>query len=317
MNDASSEPAPTIIDWATITATVECPLCSYNLRGLLEPRCPECGYRFQWAELLDPQRAAHRYIFEHHRRRHIWSFFRTLIGGLRTRRFWTHLRPIDVVNPKRLAIYWLLCCCFLLMVPLTQYLQIALPLAEYNATTRRRISPKAVYGPLGREKWLNTYLPLPPHPEFFREVSTRVAVDEIWSPVNATIATILAWPWLTFAALMIFQASMRKAMVRRSHVLRCVIYSSDASVWYLLVTFLIVATTMILIVASAGRISDLFPRRWMVWLILLLWLVRLDRLATAYRRYLRFDHPFLTAFSSQILVALAMLLLLLWAGLVF
>src|SRR5687768_18521450 len=31
-----------------------CPLCDYDLRGLAEPRCPECGYRFTWEELRDP-----------------------------------------------------------------------------------------------------------------------------------------------------------------------------------------------------------------------------------------------------------------------
>ena len=40
----------------------------------------------------------------------------------------------------------------------------------------------------------------------------------------------------------------------------------------------------------------------MVWA---LWLVRLDRLWTAYRKYLQFDHPFLTALASQIVVVLA------------
>ena len=46
--------------------TLHCPLCEYNLRGLSEPRCPECGYRFEWAELRDPSRRLHPYLFEHH-----------------------------------------------------------------------------------------------------------------------------------------------------------------------------------------------------------------------------------------------------------
>lgn len=33
-------------DWATLHEDVRCPLCDYDLRGLTEPRCPECGYRF-------------------------------------------------------------------------------------------------------------------------------------------------------------------------------------------------------------------------------------------------------------------------------
>lgn len=31
---------------------VPCPHCSYNLRGLVEPRCPECGRVFDQGVLL-------------------------------------------------------------------------------------------------------------------------------------------------------------------------------------------------------------------------------------------------------------------------
>jgi hypothetical protein len=30
---------------------VHCPRCGYNLRGLTEPRCPECGFEFDFAQL--------------------------------------------------------------------------------------------------------------------------------------------------------------------------------------------------------------------------------------------------------------------------
>ena len=30
-----------------------CPACRYNLRGLHDPRCPECGKSFQWQEILE------------------------------------------------------------------------------------------------------------------------------------------------------------------------------------------------------------------------------------------------------------------------
>src|SRR5687767_7734312 len=63
-----------------------CPLCDYNLRGLIEPRCPECGYRFEWAQLRDQKLQFHPYLFEHHPKRNVWSFCRTLVGGLRPAR---------------------------------------------------------------------------------------------------------------------------------------------------------------------------------------------------------------------------------------
>ena len=55
-------------DWMQVEHAVLCPLCEYELRGLVDPRCPECGYRFNWPELLDPTLRRHEYLFEHHPR---------------------------------------------------------------------------------------------------------------------------------------------------------------------------------------------------------------------------------------------------------
>src|SRR5258706_13751214 len=132
MSDASSEFPAIAIDWSSITATVECPLCLYNLRGLTESRCPECGYHFEWADLLDPQRCRHRYLFEHHPRRNWWSFFRTLAAGLRPHKFWHELNPRQTILVRRLWIYWLLCSCFLLLTPLAVLLKLSVLIARGN-----------------------------------------------------------------------------------------------------------------------------------------------------------------------------------------
>ena len=88
---------------------VHCPLCDYDLRGLTEARCPECGAPFDWDELRDPTRRKHPYLFEHHPERNLWSWFRTLIGGLLPRRFWKTLSPVQPSKPRRLLLYWILC----------------------------------------------------------------------------------------------------------------------------------------------------------------------------------------------------------------
>jgi hypothetical protein len=36
---------------AAVDTALRCPQCEYNLTGLAEPRCPECGARFDWEEL--------------------------------------------------------------------------------------------------------------------------------------------------------------------------------------------------------------------------------------------------------------------------
>src|SRR4051794_31376393 len=96
-------------DWDAITHDVLCPLCDYNLRGLGEPRCPECGYRFEWSVITDPAARPHPYAFEQNPQRNFRSFFRTLWGTLRPVRFWSSLTPMQPSRPDRLMLYAFLC----------------------------------------------------------------------------------------------------------------------------------------------------------------------------------------------------------------
>src|SRR5206468_180641 len=63
---------------------------------------------FDWEELRDPARRLHRYLFELHPERNAWSFFRTLAGAMRPRRFWKELAPTQPSNLRRLILYALL-----------------------------------------------------------------------------------------------------------------------------------------------------------------------------------------------------------------
>src|SRR4051812_15199206 len=85
-----------------------CPLCDYDLRGLPEPRGPECGCELDWADLFDPNRQRHPYLFERHPRRNLWSFAQTLVAGWRPNAFWSGLRPTHAVRTGRLMLYALL-----------------------------------------------------------------------------------------------------------------------------------------------------------------------------------------------------------------
>lgn len=54
MNDPSLEPTHTAAPagQAIYDVDVPCPRCEYNLRGLTQPRCPECGQMFDPLEVL-------------------------------------------------------------------------------------------------------------------------------------------------------------------------------------------------------------------------------------------------------------------------
>src|SRR5437667_12482923 len=93
----------------TVTSdSLHCPMCEYDLRGQVEPRCPECGARFDWDELRDPARRLHPYLFEHHPEQNVRSFRRTLVGGLRPKKFWTTLYPTQPSRLRRLLLYFLI-----------------------------------------------------------------------------------------------------------------------------------------------------------------------------------------------------------------
>src|ERR1700683_4114247 len=93
-------------NWLTQSEEIICPLCEYNLRGLTEPRCPECGYQFQWPDLLDPSRREHSYLFELKPKSNFKSFWKTAFHGLRPIKFWSALRADHRIVPRRLFIYW-------------------------------------------------------------------------------------------------------------------------------------------------------------------------------------------------------------------
>src|SRR5712672_2149158 len=92
--------------WETQQSEITCPMCEYNLRGLAEPRCPECGYRFAWKDLLDAKSRPHPYLFEHHPERNFKSFWQTAWGGLRPWKFWSTLHAGQTSKPRRLVFYW-------------------------------------------------------------------------------------------------------------------------------------------------------------------------------------------------------------------
>src|SRR4051812_23196845 len=114
---AGPRQAPPLRDTPEERDALECPLCRYSLRGLASaehPRCPECGYRFEWAELLGARQHAHRYLFEH--QRGVRAFVRTLVGGLMPRRWlWSSLNAGHHIVTRRLVRYWLLTALLILL----------------------------------------------------------------------------------------------------------------------------------------------------------------------------------------------------------
>jgi hypothetical protein len=275
----SPTPAPAAPpDWPAIDYDVFCPLCEYNLRGLIESRCPECGFRFTWPEMLDPNRRQHPYLFEHHPGHNVWSYFKTAIGACYPRTFWATLHPNQPSSRNRLLIYWAAgaVLCFL---ALATHVVILYASAE----------------------WLLQGIPWAP--ASLLDCLLEELISGVWLYVGAGILLFLgAWVFLTVLSLRVFWISMRRARVRAIHMLRCVLYSFDPFIW-----MLVAAASMFsfLLALATDGIRSLDVHH----VVLLtaagtLILLSLRRLVLAYRLYLRFDHPLATIIASQIIVLL-------------
>jgi hypothetical protein len=289
---------PTTPDWETISHDVLCPLCAYNLRGLSDPRCPECGARFDWADVTDPEKRLHPYLFEHHPERSVRAFGQTLLGTLRPRKFWSGLSPTQPLRTGRMRLYW--------------FLTAAIASLAFWAEWGRAIF-----------QWWDTQpIPFPAGPYRLRPPRVVFSWGHVWDRARmawyrdqlfvlifAQLVFWLAWPWLMLLSLQVFRASMRRAKVRTGHVLRCVVYSFDFGAWLGLAGVLWAGYSVVARGPSLRPWSgdqDEYASRALGFLALTLVLVTW-RMWRAYRHYMRFDHALGTVIAAQVISLLAAL----------
>lgn len=308
-------------DWAAIDREILCPLCDYNLRGLTEPRCPECGHQFEWQKVLVAGDNRHPYLFEHHPRRNIGSFLRTLRGSLLPRRFWKALLPIHRPVVGRLLVYSLIVS---LLGVVSLLPSLVVPVVDsYSQLAYQRARIEQIIAHPGNAKYIKdnfgdaqTYRdrsgywgPQPP----FLWTARRAIQDQrfLSRAVVPTLVAWLTWPWLTFASLLVFRSTMRQAKIHLGHVLRCCIYSADVGVFLGVVLLLISPLTQggysprVLLRELTSWAQVLDPVAVLAFEILMLAL--LYRLWVAYRKYLAFPHALATVIASQVIVWLILL----------
>ncbi|MEK6675092.1 MAG: hypothetical protein AABZ47_05480 [Planctomycetota bacterium] len=307
-------------------APLPCPLCGYDLRGQSEPRCSECGYRFEWAELLDPRFREHAYLFEYQPRL-IRPFWRTLVGGLRSRKFWSGLHPVQPVNRRRLTIYYLLTIGVIGSVSMVAVARLTI-ITAYQIVEQRStflanmakfqgrsdappwyLSGIAQYG--SHTAFANALFPDSTLKSVFQRMGGFWKSRD-WMMILELHVGVAIWPILTMLALQVFRWSMRKARIGGQHILRSTIYSFDAVVWVFVPWAIAVAFWPFWIFAG-GSVQPVI--RWALFIVVI---IVLYRLALSYKLYLRFHRPIATVVSSQIIVALlyltAMQVYGCWAG---
>ncbi len=285
-------------------AGLTCPLCGYDLRGLADPRCPECGFRFTWAELADEQRNGHRYLFEHAIRYRARAFWRTYWRTCLPRRFWREVSPANPVAAGRVLFYWLAATAIPMVVPIGLLAASLVSVYRVSLLGRATYTPVPGYTATETAAELDYEYPLPPSAAFFRHAWTNGAGENRPSIYTAAVV-IGVWPWLTMAALLLFRASMRRARVDHRHLLRVAAYGGDFALLMGAITAGLVAA-----VRYAPGLADWVDDRPshtavpMAAVVVACAAVATYRLSFAYALYLRFDRPVLTVLASQAIVIL-------------
>jgi len=258
-------------DWTASSDEIECPMCDYNLRGLTEPRCPECGYAFAWTDLTDPTRRRHPYLFELQNRRRVRAYFKTVTRDFEPNRFWKSVHAIQPVRGFLLAVY----ACIGILITLLPTL--ALPWIELP-------------GRFGA--WNRATAPWYENVEYFLYHQQRLI---------AYFSIVMAiYPALTALSLLVFQQSMRRAHVRSGHAMRCAIYSSDAIFWYGLWQIgMILLASMFWQIAAVQNIAPAL----LIGIVGTIVLTTL-RLRSAYAYYMKFPHALAIALLTQTIVLL-------------
>ena len=294
--------APALLDTPERRDALACPLCGYSLRGLsavAQPQCPECGYRFDWRQLLGARQYAHPFLFEHHPRRNVVSFVWTLLAGFFPRRFWSSLDAGHEIRTGRLAAYAAVIAFAILLTGVVG------SFVAHAVNLYRQTSGSMMFA--GR--WILVSPTL--DRLFFKRVMREVLDDSTIEPF--LLAAALLWPWLTLIALLVFQGSMRRARIRSAHVIRVVVYCGDIFLWVGVAFGALGLLRWFEILSRSRMWDDALADRQTAGTFLVIVVLGTYRLGVAYRQYLRFDRPWLSVLAAQVMVGLFVTIVLVWA----
>lgn len=267
-------------DWADAVPIerLTCLKCGYHLFGLSETRCPECGTQFTWSEALDNYRRRQNPLFEYQCGKHfIRSAIRTWWWCLRPTKFW---KRIDIHDPPQVVplLIWVLMC----LVAFAVSVAVTTGIAQWLPRYMYALSRPARFRRTGWAQLPSWVLRVASNPEFAR-----------------VVVSVLAWTVFSLVALLVFRQSMRRCRIRTVHVIRVWAYSTP--------TMLVVAgvTTVIveILKAELTRGRSRFPFEILVGGVFVAYVMWAQR--CAYRHTIRMAHSFGVAICAQLMAVLA------------
>jgi len=254
---------------ATIEDTaLPCPLCEYDLRATVEPRCPECGHEFDRFEL---RRAFvhHPYLFELRRHRNVGPFVKTWLASLVPWRFWRRVKPTLRPRVGQLIVYWLLCSAITFLI-------------SGGAAAR-----------LGHGGWT---------PWLWTGVGDSWFYHAVLAGAVYPFLLFLVWPWITILCMNLFRATLRTGSIQQGHLLRWAIYTAGLNL-FLLPIFVAVGEEW---AAPYQDYFETYEYVHLVDHLLVgaVFVVPIycAALAIGYRRYLRLPYPIATVLLNQMVV---------------
>jgi hypothetical protein len=227
-------------------AAPHCPRCGYDLVGdvatwrdscPLAGTCTECGLLLEWGRVFAI--SVHPWLFEYHwRRGPLRRLASTALHALAPRSFWRDVRMTDPIHLRPAACVALACIGAALLAVFARSVQIQVGWTRFLASQRAG----------GLRAWLAVF--------------ADAAVDaplRILSDGGTLLIALAAMPLL----FLLLPATLRRARVRRAHVLRIWIYS-------LVCPALLGATYLAVYVSAAafgahGFARAIDPWRWIPW----------------------------------------------------
>jgi hypothetical protein len=321
----SSNDAPALPD-----RDLPCPLCDYNLRGIAEPRCPECGHTFDFADLLGGH-IPPRWLYEHRRGWAPGALMLTWMRSLRPRAFWSSVRPTLAIHRARLIAYVLqliALAAILSWLPLFSYgivremghqrtarQQLLATMLDETGQLRPEMGERAAMR-AGEtvDEFIDRFLPSP-------WLSALWYAGSTWRPMQRLLMGILAWAVLSVVMLVSFRKAFGKPDVNIWHLWRVAIYSGD----FLLVGWAFLLAPGHYVQPAMDAMDAIFPPLFDIaggrragagaaLLLLLLLVVAALRFASGYRRYLGWPNALRTTLLIQCFVLLAVMQLMIFVN---